>query len=116
MPWHYNPHTGGKRIPPQVQERTRARILAHAAKRYAGQYDRLDIRFRGALCYVDAYQKPSPLPIHLVRLRYFGDENRWTLAFYTYSHERYEPCVFPDGTFHGAPEAAVDIGSVYLGD
>ena len=110
MPWRYNPHVGGKKIPPQVQKRTRARMLAHAAKTYAGRYNRIDLRFGGALCYVDAYRDSSPHPTHLVRLRYFGDEERWTLAFYTYSHEKYEPTCFADGTGHGTPEDALDIG------
>ena len=37
-----------------------------------------------------------------------------TVAFYTYSHERYEPTFFADGTDHGTPEEAFDIGAVYL--
>jgi hypothetical protein len=53
-------------------------------------------------------------PLHLCRLRYFGDEDRWSLAFFTYSHERYEPCVFDSGEFHGTPEEALDVGAVYL--
>lgn len=114
MPWVYNPHAGGTKISPRVQEQTRTRILAHAAKHYAGKYDRIDVRFRGALCYVDAYCNSSGEPIHLVRLRYFSGRDAWTLAFYTYSHEKYEPCMFPDGTLHGTPEDAFDIGAVYL--
>jgi hypothetical protein len=114
MPWIYNPHVGGKAIPPQVQARVRSRILDYAAKAYSSSYDRLDVRFRGALCYIDAYQKESSDPLHLVRLRYFGDAERWSLAFYTYSHERYEPCVFPDGGWQGTPEDALDVGAVYL--
>jgi len=68
MPWYFSPHTGGKKIPPGVQERTRARVLAHAQRKYAGQYDRLDVRFRGALCYIDAYRDSSTHPLHLVQL------------------------------------------------
>ena len=73
--WVYNPHSGGKKAPPAVQERIRDRILKHAAKKYAGRYDRIDVRFRGALCYVDAYVESSPYPLHLVRLRYNGNED-----------------------------------------
>ena len=116
MPWYYDPHSGGKKIPAAVQQRTRERILAHAAKQYAGQYERLDIRFRGAFCYVDAYKDGSEFPIHLVRLRFNGDEERWTVAFFTYSHEQYEPTFFADGNDRGTPEAAFDIGAVYLAD
>jgi hypothetical protein len=56
----------------------------------------------------------GPHPWHLFRLRYFGNQDRWSLAFYTYSHERYEACAFPDGSFEGTPEDAFDVGAVYL--
>lgn len=116
MPWHFNPHTGGTKIPAALQERTRARILAHAAATCAGRYDRIDVRFKGALCYIDAYRDSSPDPLHLVRLRYFSGQDRWSMAFYTYSHEKYEPCFFPDGDVHGSPEHAFDVGALYLSD
>jgi len=86
----------------------------------------LGIRFHGALCYVDAYVEPEPpsrgllrvlgetrqeyfervreVPLHLCRLRYFGGRKMWSMAFYTYSNERYELCTFPNGTFYGTPE------------
>lgn len=134
--WVWNPHAGGVKIPPQVQQRTEQRIRTHAESYYAGRFTRLDVRFRGALCYIDAYtepEDPSPsllrslgetrkqymdrlrnAPIHLCRLRYFTDDDAWSMAFYTYSHERYEPCCFEDGSLHGTPEAAFDIGAVYL--
>ncbi|MCX6843144.1 MAG: hypothetical protein NTX53_12770 [candidate division WOR-3 bacterium] len=54
-------------------------------------------------------------PVHLVRLRYF-DENRWSLAFYTYSNERYELCVYPHGSWFGTVEQAFDVGAVYMTD
>ena len=80
----------------------------------------LDIRFKAQFCYIDVYQEPpepdqdwSPAwsetreeyierlrntPLHLCRLRYFGDD-RWGYAFYTYSHDKYELTVYPDGDF-----------------
>jgi hypothetical protein len=134
--WVYDPHSGGVKIPPAVRERTVARIEKHARAEHAGKFVRLDIRFRGPLCYIDAFtepEEPTPAllhalretreeylerlrnnPLHLCRIRYFGDENSWSLAFYTYSNERYEPCVFHNGTFHGTPEEAFDVGAVYL--
>jgi hypothetical protein len=69
------------------------------------------------LCYIDACLGRTPsAPTHLCRLRYFGSEEAWTVAFYTYSHERYEPSVFPNGTFHGTPEEALQMAAVYLQD
>ena len=56
--WVYNPHTGGKSIPPAVQTRTERRILDYAAKHHAGKFTRIDVRFRGALCYIDVYTEP----------------------------------------------------------
>jgi hypothetical protein len=134
--WVYNPHVGGVKIPPAVRERTERRIKAYAGAHYAGKFTRLDVRFRGALCYVDAFtepEEPSPellrmrgetreqfldqlrnAPLHMVRLRYFGDEEAWSLAFYTYSNERYEPCAFHNGSFTGTPEEAFEIGAMYL--
>ena len=134
--WVYTPHLGGRRIPPAVRERTERRIIEHGRKRYAGRYSRLGVRFKGALCYIDAFVEPQvptsrqlqrlgetreqyvercrALPIHLCRLRYFGDEDAWTLAFFTYSNERYSPCVFHSSSVHGTPEEALDVGAVYL--
>lgn len=136
--WVYDPHSGGVKVPTVVQERTRNRILAHAQKHYSGKYIRIDVRFRGQLCYIDAYTEPYDppdfdpkvfgesreehierlrnTPTHLCRLRYFGDENRWSMAFYTYSQEKYEPSAFGNGSFHGTPEEAFDTCAVYLQD
>lgn len=133
--WIFNPHTGGVKISPAKQSEVRKRIERHAASNYAGQYTRLEIKFRGALCYIDAFTEPQPpspallkatretkeqyrerlrsFPTHLGRLRYFGGD-RWSYAFYTYSNERYEPTVFHSGDWFGTPEEAFDIGALYL--
>jgi hypothetical protein len=135
MPWVFDPQSGGVKIPPRVQEETRQRILAYAEKHYRGKYTRLDIRFRGVLCYLDAYQEPTlprswppkdwgisreehlerlrNTPVHLCRLRYFRPDH-WSLAYYTYSNEKYEPCVFRNGDWFGTPEEAFEIGATHL--
>jgi hypothetical protein len=126
------------RIPETVQRRTAERIRRHAERHFPGQYTKLDIRFRGQFCYIDAYREPEPLgpnwpppdwpetreehlerlrttPVHLCRLRYFGDDERWGFAFYTYSHERYQLSIFPSGEFLGPPEEAFQVSAqVYL--
>jgi len=133
--WIFNPHTGGVKISPAKQLEVRQRIERHAASNYAGRYSWLGIRFRGALCYIDAFTEPEPpipsllkttgetkeqyierlrsFPTHLGRLRYFGGD-RWSYAFFTYSNERYEPTVFHSGDWFGTPEEAFDIGASYL--
>jgi hypothetical protein len=136
--WVYDPHSGGEPIPKAVQARIIDRIQAHAKNHYAGRYNRIAVRFHGKFCYIDAYTEPyvpddydpklfgesreehierlRNTPTHLCRLRYLGDENRWSMAFYTYSHEKYEPCFFDNGTWHGTPEEAFDTSAVYLTD
>ena len=133
--WVFNPHAGGNKIPEGVKRDTIKRLERHAAAHYAGRYTRLDIRFRGPLCYIDAYTEPEEpeksllrslgetreqflarlraIPLHLCRLRYF-DPDCWSLGFYTYSNERYEPTMYHNGTFIGTPEEALNIGAVYL--
>ena len=133
--WAFDPHSGGLNIPPTVRTRTVLRIEKDAAKHYSGKYKRLDIRFRGPLCYIDAYVEPdersakmlkvtgetrqqflerlSATPLHLCRLRYFA-EDRWSIAFFTYSNERYEPSIFAHGGFNGTPEKAFEQAAIYL--
>jgi hypothetical protein len=59
MPWVYDPHSGGVKIPERTKERTRQRILAYAEEHYRGKYVRIDVRFRRQFCYIDAYTEPS---------------------------------------------------------
>jgi hypothetical protein len=133
--WVYDPHFGGKKIPPAVKERTQRRILDYANKNYAGKFTRIDVRFRGALCYIDVYDEPdladgsSPpsgetrdqwldrmrnTPTHLCRIRYFGNEDRWSFAWYTYSNEKYEPSFLMTGEDHGTPEEAFETSAQFL--
>jgi hypothetical protein len=135
--WTYDPHSGGVEIPVQLQVQTRERILRHAAKHYRGKFARIEVRFRGALCYIDAYTEPAPpspqvlrasretraaymarlrnVPTHLCRLRYLGPyRNAWSVAFFTYSYERYEPSFFENGKTEGTPEEGFEVGAVYL--
>ena len=67
--WTYAPHSGGVKIKPAEQGRIRQRILAHANKHYAGKFTRLDIRFHGALVYIDAYVEPNPPSKKLLQVR-----------------------------------------------
>lgn len=136
--WIYDPQSGGVKIPQKLQPRVRQRILAHAENFYSGKYNRIKVRFRGQFCYIDAYKEPyveknfnsdlygesleehierlRNIPIHLCRLRFFGHEDRWSMAFYIYSREEYEPCIFNNNSWHGTPEEAFDTSSVYLNE
>ncbi len=136
--WVFDPDSGGQKISERVKLDVKRRIEQVAEEHFKGRYTRLDIRFRGQFCYIDAYQEPdaSPdwppkdwpetreeylermrnTPTHLCRLRYFGGD-RWGFAFYTYSNEKYELSVYPDGEFFGTPEDAFLVSaSLYLSD
>jgi hypothetical protein len=127
--WVFDPDRGGVRIPEPVRLVTEDRIRRFAEKHFAGRYTRLEIRFRAQFCYIDVYTEPRPLgpdwpppdwpesreeyqerlrntPTHLCRLRYYGDEERWGFAFYSYAGDRYKLSVFPSGDFRGPPEEA----------
>ncbi|MBC8394506.1 MAG: hypothetical protein H8E17_18305 [Deltaproteobacteria bacterium] len=56
--WIYDPQSGGKTIPASIKPKITHRILAHAEKNYAGKYNRIDVRFRGKFCYIDALTEP----------------------------------------------------------
>ncbi len=120
--WMRHPDAGGVQIPKTMQRGIVERIKRHAEQHFGGRYSELAIRFRGAFCYVDAItddlMSPDPrgTPVHLCRLRYFGNPDQWSFGFYKYSDEKYEVSVFPSGKFWGAPEDAFDLAaSVYLG-
>jgi len=127
--WVFSPGSGGAPIPETVRRRTEQRLQRFAEEHFSGRYTKLEVRFRGKFCYVDAYTEPGEpppgwppadwpetreehlerlrnTPLHLCRLLYHRDEERWGFAFYTYSHERYEVSMFPSGEFFGSPEEA----------
>jgi hypothetical protein len=132
--WVYNPHIGGKSIPFAVKVRTERRIRDYAARHHSGKFIRIDVRFRGALCYIDVHTEPNlsrkvppppgethdewierlrNTPTHLCRIRYFGNEDRWSFAFYTYAHERYEPSFLISGNDQGTPEEAFETSALF---
>jgi hypothetical protein len=130
------PNNKGVKIKDNVKRRTKERILRYAESNLVGRYTILDIRFRSYFCYVDAYTEPElpdndwpppdfpetreeylerlrNIPYYLFRLKYFGDDERWGLAFYSYSNEKYELSVFPSGDFLGTPEVALQTAAEF---
>ena len=127
-----DPHSGGQEIFESVKSRIKQRIIKYAEAKLAGRYTTLHIRSHDKFCHVDAYVEPDVIeewpegfpetreehidrmrktPIHLCRLRYFGDEEQWGIAFYSYAENKYETTAFPDGKFFGTPELAVETSA-----
>jgi hypothetical protein len=72
----------------------------------------LQLRFKNQFCYLDGAKKGEDT-FPLGRLRYFGPDTL-SLDFYTYSNDRYEPCMFPNGQWFGSLEDAIAICELYL--
>ena len=111
--WVCNPHSGGTPLTATAKVQVERRLRSHAEQSYAGLYTSLLIRFRGALCYISATVPGSDVPLNLCRLRHFSNDT-WSVAFFAYSSERYEPCMLQTGEFWGTPEQGFDVGAVYL--
>lgn len=114
--WVFNPHAGGVKISQCRKAEFEKRILKYADQHLKDKCDRIEVRFRGALCYVVAWktelhEKEFRFP--LCRLRHF-DEERWSIALFTWSNEKYEPCIFPSGEWFGNIEECLDLGTTFL--
>ncbi len=112
-PWFPpSPHEGGLKIPPDQHASIIRQADAFAATRQWNSSYKLQLRFKNQFCYVDSLEKDGTVS-PLGRLRHCR-ANRWSVAFYTYSNERYEPCYLPNGDGYGSFEEALAICEVYL--
>ena len=133
--WVYNPHTGGKSIPPAskgTHATAHSRLCKQALPRKVHPnrrpFPRCPLLHRRVHRTWRAARKRSPAgetrdqwidrlsntPTHLCRIRYFGNEDRWSLAWYSYAHEKYEPGFLITGEDHGTPEEAFETSAQFL--
>lgn len=110
--WCYDPQSGGKKIPPSTQDKVKQCVAAYEVGRPWYPSHKLKLRFRGQFCYIDVSENDSE-SVPLARLRHFKEDS-WSFAFYTYSNERYEPCIFPHGQQCGTIEQAIAVCEMYL--
>lgn len=112
--WVFDPNYGGTKIPDEIKNQIEKRILAAAKSKFKND-PKLSLRFKNQFCYIDS-SIDSNIPMPLGRLRYFKqrEPKAWSLAFFAYSSERYEPCLYPSGDWFGSPEEALDVVSIYL--
>lgn len=105
--WCFSPQNGGKKIPVEMHRKLVMQANSYAPTRDWYPKYQLKLRFKNQFCYLDAFEGcEEGFPIG--RLRYFS-EDRWSLAFYTYSNESYQPCVFSNGEWFGTIEQAIDV-------
>jgi len=112
-PWVYDPQSGGCKIP-----KSQHMMFCNKAEKFACTRPwfsnfQLKLRFKNQFCYLDAVRRDEEESFPLGRLRYFRD-NTWSFAFYAYSNESYQPCVFPNGKWEGTLEEAIKACEIYL--
>lgn len=113
MPWVYDPHSGGNKIPPKIKQEVCDQVEYYERTRQWYPKISLKLRFRNQFCYVDTIQEGDARYFPLCRLRYF-DKDRWSLALFTYGNEQYEPCMFFDGEMEGTIESALKICEPFI--
>jgi hypothetical protein len=114
--WVFDPHSGGVKISQSRKVEVENRINRYANRNLKDKCDRVEVRFRGALCYVTAWRTASDgegFRFPLCRLRHF-DMERWSMALFTWSNEKYEPCIFPPGEWFGTIEDCLELGTTFL--
>jgi hypothetical protein len=113
-PWVYNPHSGGSKILKQQHVQICKQAEAFACIRPWYPKHQLKLRFKNQFCYVDTIEEGDDRLFPLCRLRNFGSNGTWSLALFTYSNERYEPCAFYGGKCEGTLEAALELCETFI--
>ena len=113
MPWVYDPHSGGVKIPPKIHEEICKQVEAFARTRPWYPKIQLKARFKGQLCYIDTIEEGDNRLLPLCRLRHFNLD-RWSLALFTYSNDKYQPCAFRNDKQEGTIEAALKICEPFI--
>lgn len=113
MPWVYDPQSGGVKIPPRLHEEICKQVESYARARPWYPKIQLKLRFKSQFCYVDTMEEGDGRIFPLCRLRHFN-QHGWSLALFTYSNEKYEPCIFPGGKWEGTLEAALKLCEPFI--
>ena len=111
--WVYDPQSGGIKIPPR--EHTEICKQIEDFSRTRPWYARIQLRprFKGQFCYIDTFEEIDEHLFPLCRLRHF-EINRWSLALFMYSDERYEPCWFSNGKQEGTLEESLQTCDAFI--
>lgn len=111
MPWVLDPHSGGKKIPPDLFASLTKRLATYKKAQFPHAKSELKMRFKNQFCYLESEEDGKSFP--LGRLRYFNPD-RWSVAFFSYSNEKYQPCFLDTGNGFGSFEQALNACSLCL--
>lgn len=112
-PWVYDPHSGGNKIPPKIQEKLRTQAASFACERPWHPAHKLELRFKSQFCYIETIETGDNRKFPLCRLRYFKEDD-FSLALFMYSNERYEICYFQNGRQTGTLVEALTICEPFI--
>lgn len=113
MPWVYDPHSGGVKIPPKIYEEICKQVESFARTYPWYPKTQLKVRFKSQLCYIDTIEEGDDRLLPLCRLRHFNLDD-WSLALFTYSNDKYQPCVLHSGKQTGTIKAALEICEPFI--
>jgi hypothetical protein len=93
----------------QIRSAVTRRIIAHVARGWPYLGEPV-VRHRGQFCYVSAVMPGRREPTPILRLRYQGSADRWAIAIYLASSDRYTESELPAwfGPKTGTPEEGID--------
>lgn len=114
--WGFDPHSGGVKLSQFRKIEVENRIQRFADQHLKNKYDKIEVRFRGPLCYIAALQAESSgkeFSFPLCRLRHF-DMERWRISLFTWSNEKYAPCILQNGEWFGTIEDCLEIGTTFI--
>lgn len=113
MPWVYDPHSGGIKIPSKIYEKICEQVESFVRTRPWYPNIQLKARFKSQFCYIETIEEGDERHLPLCRLRHF-DLNDWSFSLFTYSNNKYEPCNFRDGKQKGTIADALEICELFI--
>ena len=107
--WTYNPNSGGAKISPKMHEEICQMVESFACTRPWYPEIQLKARFKGQFCYIDTMEQREGEErfFPLCRLRHLNGS--WSIALFTWSNERYSPCIYPNGQWEGTIAEALSV-------
>ena len=104
--WCFDPHSGGTKIPAETHATIIKQISDFEKTRIWYPRIRLNTRFKSQFLYIDTVENENDFS-PLLRLRYLRID--WSVCLFTWSCERYEPCIFQSGKWTGSIQDAIKL-------
>jgi hypothetical protein len=110
--WVYDPHSGGAKIPKEMYDKIYKEV--ESFEQTHPWYPRIQLkpRFKSQFCYIDTVEEGDGRLFPLCRLRHLN--RGWSIGLFTYSNDRYEPCVFPNGKWEGTIKEALTVCESFI--